>query len=121
MEYIKIRHIKYIFEFLIIISGLILHLCSSYSKIIKESYQNLETYNVKTINTEYGIMSYIDEGSGETIIISHGIFGGYDQGYKNLYIAFSERIIEEYQFQGLAILAQIYPKSQLLKTKQKYF
>ena len=65
-------------------SGLILHSFSSYSKIKKESYQKLETYNVKTIDTEYGIMSYVDEGSGETIIISHGIFGGYDQGYKNL-------------------------------------
>jgi pimeloyl-ACP methyl ester carboxylesterase len=30
-------------------------------------------------------MSFIDEGYGEAIIISHGIFGGYDQGYKNLY------------------------------------
>lgn len=29
-------------------------------------------------------MSYMDEGYGETILISHGIFGGYDQAYTSL-------------------------------------
>ena len=56
--------------------------------MINESYQRLEAYNVKTLDTEFGIMSYIDEGVGEAIIISHGIFGGYDQGYNNLHSIF---------------------------------
>ena len=64
--------------------------CTSYSRIINESYQRLEAYNTKTFDTEYGIMSYVDEGFGEAIIISHGIFGGYDQGYNNLYSIFGE-------------------------------
>jgi len=29
-------------------------------------------------------MSYIDEGTGQAILISHGIFGGYDQAYVSL-------------------------------------
>ena len=62
--------------------------CVSYSKAINESYIRLEKYKIKTFDTEYGIMSFVDEGEGEAIIISHGIFGGYDQGYKNLYAIF---------------------------------
>jgi len=60
----KIRYLKYVFGAIIITGGLFLLLNSSYSKIIKESYQKLVTYNVKTIDAEYGIMSYVDEGSG---------------------------------------------------------
>ncbi|MDR2942898.1 MAG: alpha/beta hydrolase [Treponema sp.] len=85
----NISNLKYIIFILIIIGGLILYFsCTSYSKIINESYQQLETYNVKTFDTEFGKMSYVDEGSGEAVIISHGIFGGYDQGYSNLYNIF---------------------------------
>jgi len=89
--------------------GLIFHSCSSYSKIINESYQKLETYDVKTTDTEYGIMSYVDEGSGEIIIISHGIFGGYDQGYKNLYSIFGEN------YRKIAVSRFGYPGSNLPK------
>jgi pimeloyl-ACP methyl ester carboxylesterase len=85
----NISKLKYIIGVLIIMGGLALYFsCASYSKIINESYQKLETYNVKKFDTEYGIMSYVDEGFGEAIIISHGIFGGYDQGYTNLYSIF---------------------------------
>lgn len=48
------------------------------------AYERLNNYTVKTINTEYGKLSYMDEGSGEAILISHGIFGGYDQGLVSL-------------------------------------
>jgi hypothetical protein len=51
----NIKYLKYIFGALLIMGGLILHSCSSYSEIIKESYQKLETYNVKKIDTEYRI------------------------------------------------------------------
>jgi pimeloyl-ACP methyl ester carboxylesterase len=112
----KIRYLKYVFGALIIMSGLILHSCFSYSKIIKESYKKLETYNVKTIDTEYGIMSYVDEGSGETIIISHGIFGGYDQGYKNLYSIFGENYrrisVSRFGYPGSNLPKEPTPKNQ---------
>ncbi|MGV8907019.1 MAG: alpha/beta fold hydrolase [Acetobacterium sp.] len=48
------------------------------------AYERLNSYDVKTLNTEFGEMSFIDEGQGETVLISHGIFGGYDQGYISL-------------------------------------
>jgi pimeloyl-ACP methyl ester carboxylesterase len=67
----------------------------------------LEAYNVKTFDTEYGIMSYVDEGFGEAIIISHGIFGGYDQGYQNLYSIFGDN------YRKIAVSRFGYPGSNL--------
>ena len=51
---------------------------------MKAAYARMNAYNLKTINTEFGTMSYVDEGAGEPILISHGIFGGYDQGFASL-------------------------------------
>lgn len=48
------------------------------------AYERLNHYTAQTINTKYGKLSYMDEGSGEAILISHGIFGGYDQGLVSL-------------------------------------
>ena len=81
----KIKYFKcLLFSAIFIIGVIMIKSCVTYSKIINESYQKLENYNIKTFDTEYGLMSFIDEGYGEAVIISHGIFGGYDQGYKNL-------------------------------------
>jgi pimeloyl-ACP methyl ester carboxylesterase len=104
----KINRLYYIIGVLIIMGVIILHTsCTSYSKIINESYQRLEAYNVKTFDTEYGTMSYVDEGFGEAIIISHGIFGGYDQGYNNLYSIFGE------DYRKIAVSRFGYPGSAL--------
>ena len=97
----QINRLNYLIVFLIITS------CSSYSRIISDSYQRLEAYNVKTFNTEYGTISYVDEGFGEVIIISHGIFGGYDQGYQNLYSIFGT------QYRKIAVSRFGYPGSNL--------
>lgn len=51
---------------------------------INDAYKRLNNYDINTIYTDYGKMSYMDEGTGETVIISHGIFGGYDQAYVSL-------------------------------------
>ena len=48
------------------------------------SYERLASYDVETLDTEFGAMSYVQEGSGEAVLISHGIFGGYDQGMDSL-------------------------------------
>jgi len=96
--------------FYIIIIGLIIFVfvsCVSYSKTIKDSYLGLEKYTIKRFETEYGMMSFVDEGNGEAIIISHGIFGGYDQGYKNLYDIF------ENDYRKIAISRFGYPGSNL--------
>ena len=104
----NINYLKYIFCALIILGGILLIIsCTTYSKIINESYQRLEAYNVKTLDTEYGTMSYVDEGFGEAIIASHGIFGGYDQGYQNLYDIFGEN------YRKIAVSRFGYPGSDL--------
>lgn len=54
---------------------------------LNKAKKKLATFDpmVKTIQTSYGKMSYIDTGSGdEIILISHGLFGGYDQGYNSM-------------------------------------
>jgi pimeloyl-ACP methyl ester carboxylesterase len=105
--FMKINRLNYVLG-VIIMSGIGINTsCASYSKIINESYQKLEAYNVKTFDTEYGIMSYVDEGFGEAIIISHGIFGGYDQGYQNLYSIFGEN------YRKIAVSRFGYPGSNL--------
>lgn len=55
-----------------------------YLRDIEASYERPKTYDVKTLNTEFGPMSYLDEGQGEAAPISHGVFGGYDQGMNSL-------------------------------------
>jgi pimeloyl-ACP methyl ester carboxylesterase len=48
---------------------------------MRRAYQRLEGHNIKTLKSEFGKMSYIDEGQGEAILVSHGLFGGFDQGH----------------------------------------
>jgi pimeloyl-ACP methyl ester carboxylesterase len=55
-----------------------------YNKDIGAAKEKLNSYPVQSINGEFGKMSYIDTGLGETILLSHGIFGGYDQAYESL-------------------------------------
>lgn len=55
-----------------------------YKTEIKLAYQRLLKYDFKTINTKFGKTNYIVDGEGDAILISHGIFGGYDQGYVSL-------------------------------------
>ncbi len=55
-----------------------------YNVDIRKAYNRLSGYQIESINTEFGQLSYIDEGTGEPVLISHGIFGGYDQGYLSL-------------------------------------
>jgi pimeloyl-ACP methyl ester carboxylesterase len=102
----KNDHLKGIILYVLASTGMYIS-CTSYSKTINESYQKLKTYNVKTLDTEFGIMSYVDEGSGEAVIISHGIFGGYDQGYSNLCSIFGEN------YRKIAVSRFGYPGSAL--------
>jgi pimeloyl-ACP methyl ester carboxylesterase len=102
------EHLKCIFLPITMVAGAILSMaCVSYSKTINESYQKLENFNVKTFGTEYGLVSYLDEGNGETIFISHGIFGGYDQGYEHLNDIFGDN------YRKIAVSRFGYPGSSL--------
>lgn len=69
---------------LLILFVLITIVVIQYKIDIKNAYERLNNYNIKVINTDYGKISYMDQGTGETILISHGIFGGYDQAFVSL-------------------------------------
>ncbi|MDT2571154.1 alpha/beta hydrolase [Enterococcus sp. HMSC29A04] len=55
-----------------------------FQRDIKAAYDRLDQYQVKSLTTSFGKMNYLDEGSGEAVLIAHGIFGGYDQGMISL-------------------------------------
>lgn len=48
---------------------------------VKSADLRLKAYRAKTIQLSYGSMAYVDSGTGEPILVLHGICGGYDQGY----------------------------------------
>ncbi|MEZ0481018.1 alpha/beta fold hydrolase [Planococcus sp. SSTMD024] len=50
----------------------------------RQAYKRLEEYRASAFTSEFGKMAYVDEGQGEVVLISHGIFGGYDQGMVSL-------------------------------------
>jgi pimeloyl-ACP methyl ester carboxylesterase len=75
-------HVGMYILLIFIVLGIIIAI--QYAIDIQAAYERLNHYTVKTIITEYGKLSYMDEGSGEAILISHGIFGGYDQGFVSL-------------------------------------
>lgn len=70
--------------FLLLILTIITVILIQYVLSIKKAYKRLDNYTVKTFYSDRGRMSYLDEGAGEPVLISHGIFGGYDQGYETL-------------------------------------
>ena len=51
---------------------------------LKDAHVRLEGYGAQTIELSYGNMTYVDEGYGETILVAHGISGGYDQAFDTL-------------------------------------
>ncbi|WP_343342841.1 alpha/beta fold hydrolase [Terrisporobacter petrolearius] len=57
-----------------------------YFMCIDRANTRLNSYKEMTssINTSFGKMTYIDKGSGEAVLICHGICGGYDQAYDAL-------------------------------------
>jgi len=64
-----------IFGLYLIVQGIRCH------KAVNKRCNELATYEARTIQLEYGTMTYIDKGNGEPILSVHGIFGGFDQAY----------------------------------------
>lgn len=50
----------------------------------RRAYERLKQYPVQTVSSAFGKMSYAEEGAGPAVLLSHGIFGGYDQGLVSL-------------------------------------
>lgn len=69
---------------LVILFILAIIVAIQYKIDINNAYKRLNNYDIKTTYSDFGKMSYMDEGTGEAILLSHGIFGGYDQAYVSL-------------------------------------
>lgn len=81
----KRRRGKYVmFTLLIILVIFCIVTIFQYSGDINASYKKLNSYPVQSIDTKFGKMSFLDNGEGDAVLLSHGIFGGYDQGYESL-------------------------------------
>lgn len=50
-------------------------------KAVGQGEQRLKNYQAEKVELSYGDMTYVDKGSGETILVAHGISGGYDQAF----------------------------------------
>lgn len=55
-----------------------------YNRDVRRAYARLDSLRANTFDSSFGTMSYLVKGTGEAILISHGIFGGYDQGMSSL-------------------------------------
>ncbi|MHA1447522.1 MAG: alpha/beta fold hydrolase, partial [Candidatus Heimdallarchaeaceae archaeon] len=51
-----------------------------YRKKLEESYARLKEIETKVFKSSLGDIEYILEGEGKTILISHGVSGGFDHG-----------------------------------------
>lgn len=51
-----------------------------YRKTLKQRYKTMNSIESKVYKSKFGNIEYILEGKGPTILISHGISGGIDQG-----------------------------------------
>lgn len=66
--------------FLLVLIVVRYFICISKANTRLNSYKEMTS----SINTSFGKMTYIDKGSGEAVLICHGICGGYDQAYDAL-------------------------------------
>lgn len=66
--------------FLLVLIVVRYFICISRANTRLNSYKEMTS----SIDTSFGKMTYIDKGSGEAILICHGICGGYDQAYDAL-------------------------------------
>ncbi len=68
---------------LCIVGIIVLGLAIDFFVVRKIAMDRFAVYEAKakSINSSYGMISYIDEGEGEAFLVCHGITGGYDQGF----------------------------------------
>lgn len=55
-----------------------------YRSDLDKAYRRLASFDVTSLHTSLGLMNYVQTGSGEAVILSHGMFGGYDQGVSSM-------------------------------------
>lgn len=77
---------KVLAVFVVVCAVFLIYSVINYRHDLNQAYVLLETFDVKTIDTSFGPMSFVESGSsqGEPVILIHGIFGGYDQASVSL-------------------------------------
>lgn len=70
--------IIWIIIFLIALLCVIVHV--KFRKVLAKRYIDINSISSQVYNSKYGIIEYYMRGDGPTILISHGITGGIDQG-----------------------------------------
>lgn len=84
-----------------------------------KAFTKLEAYQAQNFKSSYGNISYIIKGTGEPVLVFHGIFGGYDQGYETL-----QTFEKDYQLicpSRFGYLNSDMPKDATVKTQAKAF
>ena len=68
---------------LCIVGFIVLGFAIDFFVVRKTAMDRFAVYEAKakSINSSYGMISYIDEGEGEVFLVCHGMTGGYDQGF----------------------------------------
>lgn len=102
----------------LVVLGMLLFL--QFSAENRRAYERLKQYPVQTLSTSFGKMSYVDEGSGPAVLISHGIFGGYDQAAVSLRSLWGMGTAD-WRRPVLAIWVPICQKTPRRKTRRKPF
>jgi len=88
----------------------------NYKKDITASRIKLNNYGSQIITTSFGKMSFVDIGKGETVLLSHGIFGGYDQGIESLNSILGDNyrkiVPSRFGYPGSEMISQATPQNQ---------
>lgn len=80
MNIISFKTIPFKDIILILLVCAVIFILIMYVIEIRKAYNRFESIVPTKITTKYGDMSYIEQGEGVPILVSHGICGGYDQG-----------------------------------------
>lgn len=74
--------LPYFLAFVIVLGVVVLFI--QYRNDLSKAQRRLANFDVSSLQTSQGKLNYVQRGSGETVILSHGMFGGYDQGASSL-------------------------------------
>ncbi len=107
------------FFILLVISILLIFCCIiiyiTYKKDLNASNKRIDSIESQIFNSKIGSIEYILEGKGPTILISHGVTGGIDQGIglSNLYLGKGYRYLYISRFGYLKSSMPDYPSAEL--------
>jgi len=98
---------------LLILGCIIIYI--TYKKYLNSCYKRIDTIKSQVFKSNIGNIEYILEGKGPTILVSHGVTGGIDQGIglSNLYLGKGYRYLYISRFGYLKSSMPEYPSAKL--------